>query len=99
MNLSPAKSAALAALHAARRGVRQHPEPPDLPRLLAQIQEITRRAIRGGSVGPDPRSRRELARHLGISDRTIRRWLSGEDVPPPAHIRALRKWVRDQRKV
>lgn len=42
------------------------------------------------------RSRKALARDLEASDRTVRRWLSGEDLPPPATQDAVRAWVAHQ---
>lgn len=44
------------------------------------------------------RSRKALARDLEASDRTVRRWLAGEDLPPPATQDAVREWVAHQVK-
>jgi hypothetical protein len=37
---------------------------------------------------------RALAAHVGVSDRTVRRWLSGEDLPPAGAVRRVEAWVR-----
>jgi|SRR5688572_33381738 len=34
-------------------------------------------------------SRREIAREFRLSDRTVRRWLAGEDVPTEEHWRKI----------
>lgn len=39
------------------------------------------RAIGGALFGP--RWQTDLAHHLGVNDRTVRRWLSGQDEPRP----------------
>jgi DNA-binding transcriptional regulator YiaG len=37
----------------------------------------------------------ELARRLGVSERTVRRWECGESCPLPAFQRWLRRYVQD----
>ena len=39
-------------------------------------------------------SARALADQLGVSDRTVRRWLSEEDLPPAAMLRRVEAWCR-----
>lgn len=45
---------------------------------------------------PDPGrvSCRALAAEIGVSDRTVRRWLDGTDRPDPKYQRAVRDWLR-----
>ncbi len=38
-------------------------------------------------------SRRIVADRLGISDRTLRRWLAGEDWPPPHRVVAIERMM------
>jgi len=38
-------------------------------------------------------SRRSLAVHIGVSDRTVRRWLDGTHIPSPEYLAALRRWA------
>jgi hypothetical protein len=38
-------------------------------------------------------SLRALADHLGVSDRSVRRWLSGEDYPPARVLRRIETWT------
>ncbi|MDR3634365.1 MAG: helix-turn-helix domain-containing protein [Isosphaeraceae bacterium] len=47
---------------------------------------------------PEVRSMRALATLLGVTDRTVRRWLAGEDLPPPNAMARLRAWHAEQRK-
>ena len=39
-----------------------------------------------------------LARDLGVSEKTVRRWLSGEDRPAPESQEAVRQWLVEARK-
>lgn len=84
-----AKRTALAALHAARRGVPVNPEPAGWRPILTQLLLILRTPDR--TVG---RSRRALASELGLTDKSLRRWLAGECFPPAQHLPALRSWIR-----
>jgi len=38
-------------------------------------------------------SRLGLARYVGVSDRTVRRWLSQEDLPSPQALRKIERWL------
>lgn len=82
---SPAKAAALAALHASRRSVPVHPEPPP------ELGELARIITRGREVlgQRNPASISEAARQIRVNQRTLRRWLSGEDRPAKSHHRAI----------
>lgn len=35
----------------------------------------------------------QTAREIGVSDRTLRRWLAGEDNPSAAHLVLLQAWL------
>jgi predicted transcriptional regulator len=39
-----------------------------------------------------------LARDLGVSEKTVRRWISGEDRPAPESQEAVRVWLSEARK-
>ena len=39
-----------------------------------------------------------LARDLGVSEKTVRRWLSGEDRPAPESQEAVRVWLSEARE-
>ena len=39
-----------------------------------------------------------LARDLGVSEKTVRRWLSGEDRPAPESQEAVRVWLAEARE-
>ncbi len=43
-----------------------------------------------------PRWQSDLARDLGVSDRTVRRWVAGDDPPPGVYIDLLRLVVERQ---
>lgn len=90
---SPAKAAALAALHAALRGRRRSSAATGRERevTLAELASAIREPVRGVA------SLRVVAEYCGVSDRTVRRWLAGEDWPPASQIRRIRSWLRQLR--
>lgn len=90
---SPAKAAALAALHAACRGQRRTTAGAARERevTLADLAAAIREPVRGVA------SIRVVAAYCGVSDRTVRRWLTGEDWPPASQIRRMRAWLRQLR--
>jgi transcriptional regulator with XRE-family HTH domain len=47
---------------------------------------------------PKLRSRAKVARDLEVSDRTVRRWLKGEDIPSVELQMAVRQWCATQVK-
>lgn len=57
-----------------------------MSRLLAAVGE----ALYG------PRWQSDLARDLGVSDRTMRRWAAGTHSPPPGLIDELRRLVEQR---
>lgn len=68
-------------------GKRRHPIgqwPATLARLRALLEQPRR-----GTV-----SRNALAKAIGVSEGTVRRWVSGEDVPSAKMQTAVRKWVQ-----
>ena len=85
---SPGQLRALADMHAARRGIRQRPRglPTDLGRAVA---DLLREQPERGRI-----SIRCAASAVGVSDRTLRRWLAGEDWPAPGAVSRLRRWLR-----
>lgn len=60
------------------RGKRRNSPPADWPAVRARLQGM---------------SRRGLARLVGVSDRTVRRWLDGTCQPPAEAVRKLRTIV------
>jgi hypothetical protein len=84
---SPKKAKALRDLHASRRGVRHRPDTRDRETVLTDVIAALRNPMRG------VRSIRAVAAHCRVSDRTVRRWLSGEDWPPPTQIRRMQQWL------
>jgi len=85
---SEAKAAALRALHRARRGVRLHADTREREVVLAALAAAVREPKWGVC------SVRQAALHVGVSARTVHRWLSGEDWPPQSALRALERWLR-----
>lgn len=84
---SPAKAAALAALHKARRGRPQHPPPP--PELGALSAAYHRGEYEHGTQ-LNPHSLSQMARDIGVDSRTLRRWLAGIDRPAQRWHTAIR---------
>ena len=57
------------------------------PDLKRKINRLLRNPDRKG------RSSRALARHCDVTDRSVRRWLSGEDVPAAEHVASMAMWL------
>lgn len=89
---SAAKAAALRRLHRRRRG-----QPINKPGALTDQQYrglladiLTRlRHIERGRI-----SRRALAAHCAVHERTVRRWLDGTDQAGAQSVQRLRSWLR-----
>lgn len=47
---------------------------------------------------PGSLSIRGLAARVGVTDRTMRRWLAGEDLPPAEAMATMRQWFHEMRK-
>ena len=68
-------------------GKRRHPMgewPATLERLVALLRDHARRGVV---------SRNVLATAVGVQEGTVRRWVSGEDVPSPEMQREVKRWV------
>lgn len=53
-----------------------------------------RKALKPTTVpGPADLTCRRVAAALGVSDRTVRRWLSGEDWPPPKKVQLIHRLI------
>lgn len=53
-----------------------------------------RKALKTTTVpSPTDLTRRRVAAALGVSDRTVRRWLSGEDWPPADKVQSIFRLV------
>lgn len=89
--MTPTKRAALAALHAIRRGRPVHPEPPP---ELAKLAQLAAEASQLSTRMRNPLSCRKLALLLGVTDRTARRWLTGHDRPARGQHAAIRLAAR-----
>ena len=59
-----------------------------LDAAMAGLRTLLATRRRWGAV-----SARALAAHLGVSDRTVRRWLSGEDHPDGRTLYRIERWV------
>ena len=95
MTISPAKRAALAALHASRRGVPTNPEPPA---ELDQRRQLIAQADALVSRGRNPYTIRKVATLVGIHDKSLRRWLTGHQRPSVGYHAAIRRIVRDGKR-
>lgn len=84
---SKAKLLAIRRLHAKRRGVRVHPDLRDRESVLAELHTAVRKPMRGFV------SIRQAALACAVSDRTVRRWLTGEDWPPALALKRLDLWL------
>lgn len=90
--MTPSKAAALAALHAGRRGKPVNPDPPKAWSVLRK--RLRKRKGVVGAPAEDGLSIKVAAAEIGVSDRTLRRWLSGEDRPGAQHHEAIERLAR-----
>jgi len=67
-------------------GKRRHPM-GTWPATLARLQVLLQQPRRGVV------SRNAIAKAVGVSEGTVRRWVSGEDVPSVEMQTAVRRWV------
>lgn len=86
--MTPAKSKALAALHAGRRGKPVNPEPP---KAWAALRKRLRKRNGVVTSAEDGLSIKTAAEEIGVSDRTIRRWLAGEDRPSAQYHESIER--------
>lgn len=91
---SPAKARAIAAAHRARRG--SHDNDPGIsPRELAALLRRLAKIVGNGLSWPAT-SRRKLAAHLRVHERSVRRWLSGRCWPRQVHVRKMQAWLAER---
>jgi len=68
-------------------GKRRHPM-GRWPGTLYRLQDLLRYHAKRGIV-----SNNALAKAVGVQEGTVRRWVSGEDVPSPEMQREVKRWV------
>ncbi len=68
------------------RGKRRHSD-DGVRALIARTKRLFRHVV------PGKTSAKALARAIGVSDRTVHRWLRSEDVPSEANRAAWSKWL------
>ena len=88
------KDAALAALHASRRGVPVHPEPPP---ELAELAALAAEGARLGTQRTNPATLRKMGAAIGVNDKTVAKWFRGEDRPARGHHAAIRRVTKAAR--
>lgn len=71
-------------------GKRRHEDVGDWQRIRLRIVSLLNDRPEHGRV-----SVRAIARVMGVADRTLRRWLQGEDRPSPADQERLRAWCQE----
>lgn len=74
------------------RGKRRNPDRGNWSMVRLTLARFIDDHLRRGEI-----SYRALAADLGVSDRTVRRWLAGEDRPPAELQEAAEQWVREWR--
>jgi len=72
-------------------GKRRHENVGDWQRIRLRIVSLLNDRPQYGVI-----SARAISLALGVSDRTVRRWLQGEDRPSPADQERLRAWAAEQ---
>lgn len=88
---SPKKEFALRRLHTKRRGRRVNSpgvSAPELRKMMRRLRSILK------NTQPLWISYPVVARHVGVSERTVRRWIVGEDWPSSESVEKLRQWMK-----
>lgn len=62
--------------------------------LIGRVADVLRKRHTGTRPRGPKVSANGLASAIGVSGRTVRRWLGGEDVPSADHQRRLRRWLK-----
>lgn len=71
-------------------GKRRHTDVGDWQRIRLRIVSLIADRYQHGRI-----SARALSIAIGVNDRTVRRWLAGEDRPSPADQERLRAWAAE----
>lgn len=71
-------------------GKRRHADCGDWQRIRLRVVSLLTTKYQYGRV-----TARAIAAAVGVSDRTLRRWLSGEDRPTPEDQERLRAWAAE----
>ena len=71
-------------------GKRRHTDVGDWQRIRLRVVSLLNDHYEPGRV-----SVRALAAAIGVADRTVRRWLAGEDRPSPEDQERLRTWAAE----
>jgi len=76
------------------KGKRRNEPGSDWARVRKRLERLLRDPQRKATEGLPGRSRAGLAAWLGVSDRAVRRWLSGEDMPSAESVAAMAEYCR-----
>lgn len=75
------------------RGKRRNPDRGNWSKVRLSASRFIEDNWRYGEI-----SYKALAADLGVDDRTVRRWLGGQDRPPVASQEAIEQWVTEWRE-
>jgi hypothetical protein len=75
-------------------GKRRHPDVGDWTRLRIQLAAMI--ADRP-SRGPTGVNNVAIGAACGVGEKSVRRWLTGEDRPSPEAQEAIRQWLKEKR--
>ena len=80
--------------NAARRGVPLHPLPPKVEAALVAVRVLLNTWGSGKHPhAPLGTNALRFGLHIGVSDRSVRRWLDGQLRPDPTHHAAILAWA------
>jgi hypothetical protein len=74
------------------KGKRRHADCGDWSRIRISLCALINDRWQMGVI-----SARVLARDLDVSEKTVRRWMAGEDRPIPEMQEAVRQWIAEHR--
>ena len=74
------------------KGERRNEDAGNWSRIRMSLQSLLDNHYERGWI-----SSRKLADDLGVSDRSVRRWLAGDDRPDPETQEVIEQWIADRR--
>jgi len=74
------------------KGKRRNADSGNWSRVRLLLQSLIDEHYEPGVV-----SARQLAADIGVSDRTVRRWLTGEDRPEPEMQAVVARWIVEKK--
>ena len=71
----------------------------ELRAILSEVWAISRQAATPRWGQKDPRAIVNIAHEIGVTERTVRRWLRGKNTPQAVMVHRMKKWLENIKKL